>query len=61
MHLTNYSLNKKADGFKHSTAVDGGDDGSKRTVSSVFASLAACPLYRHRRRHAFYVGIADGM
>jgi hypothetical protein len=41
MHLTNYSLNKKAEGFKHSDAADGGDDGSKRTVSSVFAALAA--------------------
>ena len=41
MHLTNYSLNKKAEGFKHSDAADGGDDGSKRTVSSVFAALKA--------------------
>ena len=34
MHLTNYSLNKKANNFKHSDAPDGGDDGSKRTASS---------------------------
>ena len=40
-HLTNYSLNKKAEGFRHSDAADGGDDGSKRTASSVFAALAA--------------------
>ena len=39
MHLTNYSLNKKADGFVASDEADGGDDGSKRTVSSVFALL----------------------
>jgi hypothetical protein len=39
MHLTNYSLNKKAEGFVSSEKADGGDDGSKRTVSSVFASL----------------------
>jgi len=41
MHLTNYSLNKKCDNFRHSDAADGGDDGSKRTVSSVFAALKA--------------------
>ena len=41
MHLTNYSLNKKANNFKHSDAPDGGDDGSKRTASSVFAALHA--------------------
>jgi len=44
MHLTNYSLNKKADGFKHNDEADGGDDGSKRTVSSVFESLRAAGL-----------------
>lgn len=41
MHLTNYSLNKKCENFKHSDAADGGDDGSKRTASSVFAALKA--------------------
>ena len=41
MHLTNYSLNKKSENFKSSDAPDGGDEGSKRTVSSVFAALAA--------------------
>ena len=39
--LTNYSLNKKCENFKHSDAADGGDDGSKRTASSVFAALKA--------------------
>lgn len=47
MHLTNYSLNKKAEGFKHNEEVDGGDDGSKRTVSSVFAALAAAGRIPH--------------
>ena len=41
MHLTNYSLNKKAEGFKFNGMADGGVDGSKRTASSVFAALAA--------------------
>ena len=40
MHLTNYSLNRKADGFKYCDAADGGD-GSKRTATSVFRSEAA--------------------
>ena len=38
MHLTNYSLNKKAAGFKHCDDADGGN-GSKRSVSSVFQQL----------------------
>ena len=38
MHLTNYSLNRKADGFKYCDAADGGD-GSKRTATSVFERL----------------------
>ena len=38
--LTNYSLNKKAIGFVASDDPDG-RGGSKRTVSSVFAALAA--------------------
>ena len=33
MHLTNYSLNKKADGFVHTEEPDGGGDGSKRTAT----------------------------
>ena len=37
-HLTNYSLNKKSQGFRASDAADGGA-GSKRTISSVFAAL----------------------
>jgi len=40
MHLTNYSLNKKAQGFKHSEEEDGGD-GSKRTVSATFKAIEA--------------------
>ena len=44
MHLTNYSLNKKSEAFKHSEEADGGDDGSKRTASSVFAALKAAGL-----------------
>ena len=39
-HLTNYSLNKKASGFRATDEADGGD-GSKRTASAVFAALAA--------------------
>ena len=38
MHLTNYSINRKADGFKYCEDPDGGH-GSKRTISSVFRSL----------------------
>jgi hypothetical protein len=38
MHLTNYSLNRKAHAFKYCDDADGGD-GSKRTVSSVFERL----------------------
>ena len=38
MHLTNYSLNRKADGFKVCEDPDGGH-GSKRTVSSVLHAL----------------------
>jgi hypothetical protein len=38
-HLTNYALNKKTGKFVHSDEADGGSDGSKRTVSSVFAAL----------------------
>jgi tubulin polyglutamylase TTLL11 len=38
MHLTNYSLNRKADGFKVCEDPDGGY-GSKRTVSSVLRAL----------------------
>lgn len=41
MHLTNYSLNKNAAGFKRSDAGDGGNDGSKRAVSSLLAALEA--------------------
>ena len=41
MHLTNYSLNKKSENFKSNDEADGGDDGSKRTASSVFATLRA--------------------
>ena len=41
MHLTNYSLNKKSENFKSNDEADGGDDGSKRTASSVFAALYA--------------------
>ncbi len=36
MHLTNYSLNKKSDTYKH-TETD--YDGSKRTVASVMKTL----------------------
>ena len=39
MHLTNYSLNKKCDAFVATDEADGGEDGSKRTVSSVFEAL----------------------
>ena len=39
MHLTNYSLNKKADNFKYDCDDASGGDGSKRTVSSVFERL----------------------
>ena len=39
-HLTNYSLNKRSDAFVASDDPDG-CGGSKRTVSSVFAALAA--------------------
>lgn len=38
-HLTNYSLNKATAGFQISDDADGGEHGSKRTVSSVFARL----------------------
>ena len=37
MHLTNYSLNKYSETYVH-TETD--DDGSKRTMSSVFKKLA---------------------
>ena len=37
--LTNYSLNKKSEGFARSDAVDGGD-GSKRSLASVMSELA---------------------
>ena len=36
MHLTNYSLNKKSDTYLHT---ESGDDGSKRTMTSVFKKL----------------------
>ena len=39
--LTNYSLNKKSENYKHSDAADGGDDGSKRPASIVFEALRA--------------------
>ena len=39
-HLTNYSLNKNSKGFALSEDSDGGE-GSKRTLSAVFASLQA--------------------
>ena len=42
-HLTNYHLNKQSKDFQVSDEEDGGD-GSKRTVSSVFAALAAAGL-----------------
>ena len=38
MHLTNYSINRKASNFRYCDDADGGD-GSKRTVSSVFERL----------------------
>ncbi len=36
MHLTNYSLNKRSSGYQHT---ENEDDGSKRTMSSVFKKL----------------------
>lgn len=42
-HLTNYSLNKSAAGFRDDGGeADGGEHGSKRTASSVLAALEAC-------------------
>ena len=38
MHLTNYSLNKRSDTFIHTNSTD---RGSKRTMSSTFASLTS--------------------
>lgn len=38
-HLTNFAINKRSGGFVRNDAADGGRDGSKRTVSSVFAAL----------------------
>lgn len=38
-HLTNYSLNKRSDDFVHTE--EGGEGGSKRTISAVFDELEA--------------------
>ncbi len=43
-HLTNYALNKKDGRYVHSDEADGGEHGSKRTVSAVFAALRAAGL-----------------
>jgi tubulin polyglutamylase TTLL11 len=38
MHMTNYSLNKKSDDFKHAN-MEGHESGSKRPLSSAFRQL----------------------
>ena len=38
--LTNYTLNKKSEGFVRSDDADGGADGSKRSLASVMQELA---------------------
>ena len=42
MHLTNYSLNKRSKDYVHSEEEEGGgEEGSKRTLTSVWAELTA--------------------
>ena len=43
-HLTNYALNRRNDNFVRSEEANGGDRGSKRTVTSVFGALHAAGL-----------------